>query len=721
MIVKLLTEQHLEFLGLKGSCRGSSVSTLVKIPHCWKSHVTAQLLFIFSGKMALAKTSKKNKYGDMRERYCNYSLCKQMKGKNVKALAYCPSCYQFLCGGCQIIHGTTEATKNHQVLIGKAMANFEDDETPKYEYCSTHSGFRKDLFCIEHKEMVCSKCSKDSHRRCVVKFIQEAAGSVTRVELSGFKEDIREFKRDLAFGIIMIDNNVKSVEKQRKELLKKNQETYDLLISNLSKLFGNIAAEIDKTCDDLNVKLDGQKSRLNEIIYSLESDVYAVELTKDRAMGTNVFIGLQQVVNHTRKCATDVAEIYSSFGMIDLSYKPSKQLRDIQSSAVHFVTIDIKVSDYKHIKSVPNITFPATSVQQETTSATAAPINELKFIERSPQTVDAIPDELDTTKSQNVSDAEKSVQLYNFVNHESEVPARLRQTDWIAIIPVAPLGTAFVPRPLNISTMKARLHQTFNVKADTDRYNCWIRGSAITADGKILMTDSNNHNVKLFSSDIRLLSSLSLSDAPWDIALSSNTEAVVSILKQNELQFISLKEDDLKLTHTLKLQFDVFGVTKCNDKLCVTCVSDPPSVKLIDKSGQVHWYASLDKKSKRLFRRPWYITSYVKDKATRVIVTDKEAETISQLDGDTGELLSFRTVKGKDPNGVTVDCSGNIYICYHGTDKICVLSEDLSKGRILLSMQDGLRACPYAIAYDPRMSRLVISNNSNKVDSYKLT
>ena len=38
MIVKLLTEFHLEFLSLKGGCKGSSESTHVKMPHCWKSH-----------------------------------------------------------------------------------------------------------------------------------------------------------------------------------------------------------------------------------------------------------------------------------------------------------------------------------------------------------------------------------------------------------------------------------------------------------------------------------------------------------------------------------------------------------------------------------------------------------------------------------------------------------------------------------------------------------
>ena len=43
MVFKLLTGRNLEFLSLNGGCTGSSESTLVKMPHCWKSRVTAQL------------------------------------------------------------------------------------------------------------------------------------------------------------------------------------------------------------------------------------------------------------------------------------------------------------------------------------------------------------------------------------------------------------------------------------------------------------------------------------------------------------------------------------------------------------------------------------------------------------------------------------------------------------------------------------------------------
>ena len=46
MTLKLLTEHHLDIISLKGGCTGSCESTLVKMTHCWKSHVTAHLFVL---------------------------------------------------------------------------------------------------------------------------------------------------------------------------------------------------------------------------------------------------------------------------------------------------------------------------------------------------------------------------------------------------------------------------------------------------------------------------------------------------------------------------------------------------------------------------------------------------------------------------------------------------------------------------------------------------
>ena len=64
MSVELLTEHHLEFLSLKGGYTGSSESKLVKIPHCWKSHVAAQMV---SGTTSLALPEGRKSYAHQRE------------------------------------------------------------------------------------------------------------------------------------------------------------------------------------------------------------------------------------------------------------------------------------------------------------------------------------------------------------------------------------------------------------------------------------------------------------------------------------------------------------------------------------------------------------------------------------------------------------------------------------------------------------------------------
>ena len=46
MIVKLLTEHHLEFLRLNGGCRGLSESSLVKMSNCWIPHAVAQKILL---------------------------------------------------------------------------------------------------------------------------------------------------------------------------------------------------------------------------------------------------------------------------------------------------------------------------------------------------------------------------------------------------------------------------------------------------------------------------------------------------------------------------------------------------------------------------------------------------------------------------------------------------------------------------------------------------
>ena len=71
MTVKLLTQHRLVFLSLKG---GLSESTLVKMPHFWKSNVLAHFIMVnefyslflkFSGRRPKAENLRKSEYNSL--------------------------------------------------------------------------------------------------------------------------------------------------------------------------------------------------------------------------------------------------------------------------------------------------------------------------------------------------------------------------------------------------------------------------------------------------------------------------------------------------------------------------------------------------------------------------------------------------------------------------------------------------------------------------------
>ena len=59
MIVKLLTEHHLEFLSLKRDCTGWSESTLVKMSNSWKSYALAHIFISIVLPLSVCKISVK--------------------------------------------------------------------------------------------------------------------------------------------------------------------------------------------------------------------------------------------------------------------------------------------------------------------------------------------------------------------------------------------------------------------------------------------------------------------------------------------------------------------------------------------------------------------------------------------------------------------------------------------------------------------------------------
>ena len=336
---------------------------------------------------------------------------------------------------------------------------------------------------------------------------------------------------------------------------------------------------------------------------------------------------------------------------VHLSFVPSKQIQDFLSSS--YTMGSIKLDKSKCEITIPEILYPVSSTQQ----SRACPANKV------------------------VAGAGKSQSA--------------RQS-------------------VALTQLKGRKLRSYNVKLSDDRKECWITGMAITNDGRRLLVDSNNKKVKLFSGDMKLLSSLSLSD-PRGIAVISDKEAVVTT-DYKSLVLLNISARHLSINTTTRVPYDVAGISRYGGKLAVTSYyPKPASVKLIDKTGRVYWSVSSDDQGQSLFSFPQYVTSDIE--RSTVTVTDLDSKTLTVLNGDTGAIIKRRSVKDKSPVGVTTGPSGNIYVCYYDKREVAELRGDLAEERILLSQQDGLGDRLWSIAYDKSCGQLITSYHHNGSDS----
>ena len=268
-----------------------------------------------------------------------------------------------------------------------------------------------------------------------------------------------------------------------------------------------------------------------------------------------------------------------------------------------------------------------------------------------------------------------------------------------------------------VSQIKATKQNDHTIRVKEDNETCDITGMAITKDGRRLMVDRNNEKIKLFTPDMNFVSAVSVPDLPWDIAVISDSEAVVTTDK-NSLMSLDISGSQLQIMNTSKVSYDVSGITKYNDKIVISSGSDPPSVRLIDLTGNKEFWSM----GQKLLKSPWYVTSHNEGRSSTVILTDCDNDMLTVLNGETGKIIIRRELQWKWPRGVTTDSSGNIYVCYCWSHEVAVLSEDLYQQKILLSTNDGLSKSPQAIVYDDNAQQLLIAHSKkNAVSTFKLT
>ena len=270
----------------------------------------------------------------------------------------------------------------------------------------------------------------------------------------------------------------------------------------------------------------------------------------------------------------------------------------------------------------------------------------------------------------------------------------------------------------------------FSIRAPDDQLDINVTGFDLTPDGRIIVADSSNKNLKLFDKDGRYQSSLSFSMMYWPCGISvvNDVEALTNIWKEMQVYVIDIETKPMCIKHNLPINKPVCNVAAYEDKMVILSFGDPPSVQLVDRSGRTYWSVSRDDKGEGLFQNHAICTCVIEKAQLSVIVTDAYKNAITKLDGATGEVITVRNVQMKSPWGSCLDDRGILYVCYSSRRQVCAWNLDLDSNNLLLSESGVLGDRPCYIKYNPLNSQLLVAYGwgpggfySNMIDCFKIS
>ena len=598
--------------------------------------------------------------------YCE--LCDISKKRNAQAKAFCKTCYQCLCSECLLFHNNLQGTRGHAVVQGDDMPRSMADKPPRFEDCEAHPNHVKDQFCFEHQILLCSLCATANHTSCTALDVESACNNISSSEINSIYDTVRNFTENIKTVETSVEINIEQLKVEKDDTFKDAQDMYQKVLSKFNGMHEKFKQETEEKYKLQHNKLMKHQTQLKDQTARLELSLSDIDRIKGKTVDAKVFLKMQDVLNETKEANHEIENISRNIQTVSLSMKPNKQLQGFLTSPLSLCSVTISTTELKPVRSLsmPDIKFPAL-----TPLKTASPSQQSGRSEGKGASVSSVVQQL---------------------THKDKKPSKVG---------------------------------IYNAKMDDDRMDrYWITGIAVTKNGRKLFADFDNKKVKMFSRDMRFLSSLSVPAQPWDVVVTDDQEAVVGTLDRKLLR-LQISAKTLTVKQTIDLNFKPYGITKYGDKFIVTSEhTTPPSVNMIDVTGKVLWTLSTDKQGQPLFQFPWYVNSCGDGETSSVIVADSGNNTLTSVrvrNGVRGEVVARRQV-WKLPHGMTSDSNGNIYVCYRLSGEIALVNEDLSEEKIVLSRNDGLDIGPQAIAFDESTHQVIISywRDNNFIQIYQL-
>ncbi|XP_060576931.1 uncharacterized protein LOC132734243 [Ruditapes philippinarum] len=206
---------------------------------------------------------------------------------------------------------------------------------------------------------------------------------------------------------------------------------------------------------------------------------------------------------------------------------------------------------------------------------------------------------------------------------------------------------------------------------------------------------------------------------PWVVAKVDNNKVAVTFPEFRLLRLITFSKS-MSVTNTEDIEVGkcCYGVACSNNKLILSYITIPATVKIIDISGKVLKIFDKDHHGKYLFADPHFLT--VSADNTIIYVSDYMKNCVIGLTFDGRVNAVYEDDQLKEPCQLTVDRSGAVFVCGRWSHNMHQLSSDLTKVKILLDKEQGING-PVGVAYCQNTNRLYVIQNLSYIKVFDLS
>ena len=246
-----------------------------------------------------------------------------------------------------------------------------------------------------------------------------------------------------------------------------------------------------------------------------------------------------------------------------------------------------------------------------------------------------------------------------------------------------------------------------------------ITGCCFMPTGDLVICDYKNQLIKSFSKVFSNTGNLLLPVCPFDVAALDNSNCIVTMPGQKQLQLIQVLPS-LQTASTIAVKKECWGIAVAGNQIFVTCYTpgnDDGEVRLYGIIGNLVNSLRIYQVGSHVLRRLDNIA--VSRLGDKIYVPDWETDTVSCLTTDGKLVYQYQDSELESPRGLYVDERNNVVICGHEGRCVHVITAEGRKHKALLS---NTFYDPCTVAVRPSDRTLVVGcSRSEEMYYYKLS